>query len=150
MRGGDTWEFGRFFADAREQQLRCEGRAVPLTARTFALLSTLLARPGQLFTKAELFDTVWSGRVVTDAALSRCIHELRAALGDDAASPTYVATVHGIGFRFIAPVSAGPQAPRSPLAGRRLLRRKTPPADRHRPNRRVRVADWERTRIPEA
>ena len=121
MRGGDTWEFGRFVADAREQQLRCEGRAVPLTARTFALLSTLLARPGQLFTKAELFDTVWSGRVVTDAALSRCIHELRAALGDDAASPTYVATVHGIGFRFIAPVSAGPQAPRSPLAAEQRL-----------------------------
>ena len=88
------------------EQLLCEGQLVPVTQRAFTLLVTLLARPGQLFTKAELFETVWSGRVVTQAALSRAIHELRAALADDAGTPRFIATAHGLGFRFVAPVAA--------------------------------------------
>ena len=106
MQGGGRWRFGRFVVDARERQLRCEGQLVPLTQRAFTLLVTLLSRPGQLFTKAELFETVWSGRVVTEAALSRAIHELRAVLADDAGAPRFIATAHGLGFRFVAPVTA--------------------------------------------
>jgi DNA-binding winged helix-turn-helix (wHTH) protein len=106
MRGHERWRFGHFVADAREQQLTRDGQVVTLTHKAFTLLATLLGRPGQLITKAELFDTVWAGRVVTDAALSRSIHELRAALGDDASAPRFIATVHGLGFRFIAPVAS--------------------------------------------
>ena len=99
------WRFGPFEADAAEHQLRREGEIVPVTRKSFALLATLLSRPGKLFTKAELFDIVWAGTVVTDAALSRAIRELRVALGDDAAAPRYIATAHGLGFRFVALVS---------------------------------------------
>ncbi len=106
MQVSQRWRFGPFEVDAHEHQLLRDGQAVPLTRKSFALLATLLSRPGTLFTKAELFDTVWAGSVVTDSALSRAIRELRVALGDDAASPRYVATAHGLGFRFVAPVSA--------------------------------------------
>lgn len=99
------WRFGPFEADAAEHRLLRDGDPVPVTRKSFALLACLLSRPGRLFTKAELFDTVWAGTVVTDAALSRVIHELRVALGDDANSPRYIATAHGLGFRFVALVS---------------------------------------------
>lgn len=99
------WRFGPFEADAAEHRLLRDGDPVPVTRKSFALLACLLSRPGRLFTKAELFDTVWAGMVVTDAALSRVIHELRVALGDDANSPRYIATAHGLGFRFVALVS---------------------------------------------
>src|SRR5262249_22043255 len=57
----------------------------------------------ELVSKADLFEQVWPGVIVGDAALSRAVHEVRLALGDSASEPRYIATVHGLGFRFIAP-----------------------------------------------
>jgi DNA-binding winged helix-turn-helix (wHTH) protein len=98
------WRFGPFEADAREMQLLRAGQVVPVTRKAFVLLMALLERAGRLITKTELFDTVWAGTVVTDAALSRAIRELRVALGDDAGNPSYIATQHGLGFRFVATI----------------------------------------------
>ena len=110
------WRFGPFEADAAEHQLRRDGEIVPVTRKSFALLATLLSRPGKLFTKADLFDSVWAGTVVTDAALSRAIRELRGALGDDAGAPRYIATAHGLGFRFVAAIEIDPEPSQRPLA----------------------------------
>jgi DNA-binding winged helix-turn-helix (wHTH) protein len=98
------WRFGPIDVDASEHRLAKDGRVVPLTHKAFALLVALLRRPGELVTKSELFAAVWPGVVVTDAALSRAIRELRVALDDSATTPRFIATVHGLGFRFIAPV----------------------------------------------
>ena len=119
------WRFGPFEADAHEHRLLRDGQEVALTRKAFAVLACLLGRPGSLFTRAELFDTVWAGTVVTDAALSRVIRELRLALGDDAAAPRYIATAHGLGFRFVAPLQDEPAAapPPAAVAGRRLVGR---------------------------
>ena len=110
---GDTrrWRFGRFEADAAEHRLWCDGRVIAITPKSFALLVALLERAGQLVTKAELFETVWAGRPVSDAALARALRELRAALGDDAAHPSCIETAHGIGLRFVAPVEKVAAAP---------------------------------------
>ena len=104
MHSTTHWRFGPFRADAQEYTLWRGDEAVPVTRKAFVLLATLLSRPGKLFTKAELFSTVWAGSVVSDAALARAVHELRAALGDDANAPRYIATAFGLGFRFIATV----------------------------------------------
>lgn len=95
---------GAFCLDAAEHQLLRDGAAVPLTHKAMAVLAHLVSKPGALCTKAELFGSVWAGRVVTDSALSQVIHELRTALEDGRASPRYIATVHGFGFRFVGPV----------------------------------------------
>ena len=98
------WRFGPFEVNADEHQLIRDGEPAAVTRKPLSLLMALLARPGKLVTKAELFDTVWAGKVVSDAALSRAMHQLRTALGDDAAAPRYIATVHGLGFRFVGAV----------------------------------------------
>lgn len=103
---GQRWRFGPFEVDLQEQRLWGAGQVVPVTRKALALLASLIARPGKLVTKGELFATVWAGTAVTDSALSRVVRELRVALGDDALSPTYIETAHGLGFRFIASVSA--------------------------------------------
>lgn len=105
-----NWHFGPFEADLQEHRLCRGAEQVPLTRKAFTLLAALLARPGQLVTKAELFDSVWAGTVVTEAALSRAIREVRVALGDDATSPRYIATVHGLGFRFVGTLAAETKA----------------------------------------
>ena len=120
MHDGTGCRFGDFKVDLEEHELRHDrGQPVPLSRRSFALLATFLSRPGHLFTKDELFATVWAGRVVTDSALTRAVQMLRSALHDDATAPRYIATTHGIGFRFIAPVSfdtAALRARRAPLS----------------------------------
>ena len=110
------WRFGPFEVDAAEHRLLRDGEPVAVTHKAFTLLAELLRRPGRLITKAELFETVWAGRVVTDAALSRVIRELRVALGDDAATPRYIATAHGLGFRFVAVVAMQGSPPAAALA----------------------------------
>ena len=110
------WRFGPFEADLQEHELRRDGTVVPVTRKSFAVLAALLGRAGKLVTKVELFDTVWAGSIVTDAALSRAIRELRVALGDDAAAPRYIATAHGLGFRFVALVATDPGAGESLVA----------------------------------
>lgn len=111
------WRFGPFEVDVAEHRLLRDGEPVAVTRKAFALLARLLARPGRLVTKPELFETVWAGTVVTDAALSRVIRELRVALGDDAAAPRYIATAHGLGFRFVAVVASDADPPEPTPAG---------------------------------
>ncbi len=121
MPSPQRWRFGPFEVDAQEHQLRLDGSVVPVTRKSLALLVVLLGKPGKLYTKDELFETVWAGRVVTDAALSRAIHELRMALRDDAAAPRYIATAHGLGFRFVATVDGAPASPVEPAAATSTL-----------------------------
>jgi DNA-binding winged helix-turn-helix (wHTH) protein len=75
------------------------------------VLSYLAEHSGQLVSKDELFAAVWPGVVVSDSALVACIGELRRALGDTRRAPRSIETVHGRGYRFIAPVAERPLAP---------------------------------------
>ena len=81
---------------------------VPLAPRPLAVLCYLLRRPGDVVSKAELLNNVWSGVVVEEATLSETIKVLRKALGDRPRRPTYIQTVHRRGYRFIAEVVHDP------------------------------------------
>ena len=86
-----------------------------LMPRAFAVLRHLVDHAGRLITKEELLTKVWRDAIVSDAALTTCIRDLRRALGDSSDTPRYIETVHRRGFRFIGPI-AGPAAPRSARA----------------------------------
>jgi TolB-like protein/DNA-binding winged helix-turn-helix (wHTH) protein len=92
--------FGPFRVHAA-QGLWCDDREIRITPKSLAVLCALAARPGTVVTKEELFAEVWRGRVVSDAALSSCIRELRRAIDDDARNPRYIETVHRRGFRLL-------------------------------------------------
>lgn len=100
----ERFEFGEYHLDARERQLSRQGQIVRLEPRSFDLLHYLLQNAGRLVRKDELINAVWANAVVTDNALTRCMHQVRMALGDHADSPTYIETVPGSGYRFVAPV----------------------------------------------
>lgn len=91
-------------------------RERPLRARSFAVLRHLVRNRGRLVTKEELFRACWPGTSVSHTVLRVCITEIRAALGDDARSPGFVATVGRRGYRFAADPDAPTPAGR--LAGR--------------------------------
>ena len=103
-------EFAPFRLDVRDERLWRGQEARPLTPKAFAVLRCLVAHPGQLVTKAMLMDTVWPETAISESTLTGCIWEVRQALGDSARQPHYLETVHGRGYRFLAPVTA-PAAP---------------------------------------
>jgi DNA-binding winged helix-turn-helix (wHTH) protein len=117
------YRFDNFFLDADNRQLLCEGRPLGLTSRYFDVLLLLVSNSGQLVEKQRIFDEVWNGVFVSDAALTQCIKDIRRQLGDDASRPRYIKTVPKHGYVFIGqatrsseeqkPAASGAQAERS-------------------------------------
>lgn len=103
-----TYRFDEFLLDAADRQLWRGAERVDLNARYFDALVLLVREAGQLVGKEQFFEEVWSDVVVSDSALTQCIRTLRQQLGDDAADPRFIQTVPRFGYRFIAPVEAGP------------------------------------------
>jgi adenylate cyclase len=104
MPGPASYRFGPYTVDASSYRLIRNDRPVPLSPKSIDLLLYLAARPSILVSKDELFSALWPDVAVTDNALTQAVSELRQALGDDPAAPTYVQTVARRGYRFIAPV----------------------------------------------
>jgi DNA-binding winged helix-turn-helix (wHTH) protein/tetratricopeptide (TPR) repeat protein len=74
--------------------------------KVFDLLSYLMRNPGRVVPKSELLDALWSNEVVGESVLTRCVSCARKLINDDSRLPTFVRTVHGRGYEFIAPVVA--------------------------------------------
>jgi DNA-binding winged helix-turn-helix (wHTH) protein len=102
--------FGRYRLAGPHGPLWQEAQVVPLPPKALAVLWLLASRAGQVVAKATLLDTVWAETTVSEGILTTCLRTLRSALGDDAKHPRYIATVHRVGYRFVAPVTGpGPQ-----------------------------------------
>src|ERR1700750_2330268 len=107
-----SYRFGPFMVDAAAYRLLKHDRVVPLSPKIIDLLLYLVARQSTLVGKDELFSALWPDVAVTDNALTQAVSELRQALGDDPAKPTYIQTVARRGYRFIAAVE--PVVPAQP------------------------------------
>lgn len=105
---GERFRFDAFELDARRLLLLQHGQPVDIEPKPLEVLAELLAHPGELVTKADLMDSVWAGRVVTEGVITRCINRLRAVLGDR--EQTLILTVHGYGYRFTGSVDAAAAA----------------------------------------
>src|SRR5512144_1480164 len=101
-----SYRFGPFLLDGASYRLLRDGNPVAMSPKIIDLLLYLVSRPSALVTKEELFNALWPDVAVTDNALTQAVSELRQALGDDPAKPTYIQTVARRGYRFIAPVES--------------------------------------------
>ena len=106
--------FGPFEADLDAGELRKRGLKLKLEGKPFQILSLLLERAGEVVTRRELREKLWSPDtyVVFDRNVNTAVNKLRQALGDSADSPRFVETLARRGYRFIAPVEV-PGATRS-------------------------------------
>jgi two-component system OmpR family response regulator len=82
--------------------VRHAGETVDLTAKEFALLATLLQRPGQVFTRPVLLDTVWGASPEVYAnVVDLYVSYLRKKLdGDGDGDASHIRTVRGVGYTF--------------------------------------------------
>jgi predicted ATPase len=92
--------FGSFRLDLLQSRLWRETQSIAIRPQALTVLRYLVLHADRLVTKEELFQHVWEGRHVTDTVLRGCIHAIRVALDDTAATPQYVETVGRQGYRF--------------------------------------------------
>jgi Tol biopolymer transport system component/DNA-binding winged helix-turn-helix (wHTH) protein len=106
--------FGPFELDSRTGELRTNGTRIKLQGQPISVLQILLETPGELVTREQIRQRLWSSDTFVDFDhnLNTAIKKLRQALGDEAETPRYIETIPRYGYRFIGQVEkdAAPQA----------------------------------------
>jgi adenylate cyclase len=98
-----TLQFERFTLDIARSRLCADDEDIKLRPKSFDVLRYLVENADRLVTKDELVRAVWDKVVVTDESLTRCMSDVRLALGD--ADQRIIKTVPRRGYMFAAKVS---------------------------------------------
>lgn len=114
-----VFRFGPYEAHSRTRELYKHGAKLKLRPQPVRLLNLLLSRPGEVVTREQLREALWSAETFVDFqhSLNTSVKELRAALNDSVAQPHYIQTLPRLGYRFIAPVEMLDAAPAIGIAG---------------------------------
>ena len=100
------YEFGGFRLDTAKRLLqRLDGTTVPLTPRVFETLLYMVEHHDTVLDKEELMEAVWPDSIVEENNLSQNISTLRRIFGETPGSHSYIVTVPGRGYRFVAEVN---------------------------------------------
>lgn len=93
--------FSDVVVDLRAHTVHRNGVAVALSPRGYALLATLVTRPGEVVTRAQLLREIWGySSDVMSRTVDMHVMELRRKLEVDPASPRHFQTVRKTGYRF--------------------------------------------------
>ena len=99
-----TFRAGEVAINYSERVVSVAGTQVQLTATEYKLLMELSGSAGRVLTQDELLERVWGPEYLGETQLLRSyVKTLRQKLGDNARSPTYIFTEHGIGYRMVKP-----------------------------------------------
>src|SRR5262245_65393995 len=101
-------QVGDWRVQPRLNALSRSGRTLRVEPKVMEVLVYLARRPGEVVSRETLIRDLWGDTFVTDAALTRCIAELRKVFDDDAREPRYIETIAKSGYRLIAPVGPEP------------------------------------------
>ena len=98
----EVLRFAGLTIDRARREVDREGSAVLLSTLEFDLLAALAATPGRVFSRRQLLQSVWGYDFYGDERVVDVhIRSLRARLGDDANDPRWIATVRGVGYKFV-------------------------------------------------
>lgn len=113
----DVVSFPPFELDRRSGELRKHGVKIRLAEQPRQILLLLLDKPGDIVTRDEIRQRLWSSATFVnfDTSLSSAVRKLRDALGDTADRPRYIETLPKRGFRFIGPVALQPATVAEPV-----------------------------------
>jgi DNA-binding response OmpR family regulator len=86
--------------DPARREVRLDGREVELTTKEFDLLVTMASEPGIVFERERLLERAWGfAEYVDPRGIDVHVRHLREKLGEDTASPRFIETVRGVGYR---------------------------------------------------
>jgi two-component system response regulator RegX3 len=103
LSGAATVEAGPVRMDVERHVVTVNGETVPMPLKEFELLEMLLRNTGRVLTRMQLIDRVWGSDYVGDTkTLDVHVKRLRGKLEPDPATPRYLVTVRGLGYKFEA------------------------------------------------
>src|ERR1700677_2721739 len=105
MRNKEIFQFGEFHVEALARVLRREEEILALNRRAFDVLLYLVQNSGRILTHDELLKNVWPDTYVDENSLAQSISALRRALGEKPGDNSYIITLPGRGYQFVAPVT---------------------------------------------
>lgn len=106
LRNGFT--LGKWTVFPLEGRVERDNQSRRVQPKSMDVLLSLVEASGTVVERDELLRKVWGERAVSDEPLTRCIGELRRALGDTHRDPDYILTVPKRGYRLISKVAALP------------------------------------------
>ena len=84
-----------------QYEVRLRGQKVDLTAKEFEILALLAASPGQVFTRAQIYEHIWGGESdVDESSITVFIRKIREKIEDNPSQPKYLLTVWRVGYKF--------------------------------------------------
>ena len=96
---------GKLILDRSSRRVWLDELELTLTPKSVLLLEYMLTHPDELVTRERLLDVVWGWDYpVGTRAVDTRVAELRRALNDDPASPHFIETIPGQGYRFVGQV----------------------------------------------
>src|SRR5215212_2476607 len=102
----NLYEFGEFQLDRAKRVLRrVDGTPVPLTSRVFDTLLYMVEHHDSVLDKERIMEAVWPDSIVEENNLAQAISKLRQIFGETPGSHSYIVTVPGRGYRFVAEVN---------------------------------------------
>jgi TolB-like protein/DNA-binding winged helix-turn-helix (wHTH) protein len=107
---GLVYEFREFRLDCGRFELMRNSRELHVERKPMELLILLASREGQLVTRQEIAERLWSSEVFVDTehGINTAIRKIRQVLRDNPEQPRFIQTVSGMGYRFIAPIHTLP------------------------------------------
>ncbi len=93
-------------------EVRLRDRLIDLTTKEFDLLRLLMSHPNQVFTRDFLLEHIWGYEYFgSTRTVDMHVSRLREKIEDDPTTPTYIATVRGVGYKFKKDAPGGPSSP---------------------------------------
>src|SRR6476660_1173461 len=111
----NLYEFGDFQLDPAKRRLRrLDGTPIPLTPRIFDTLLYMVEHHDSVLDKERIMAAVWPDSIVEENNLAQAISKLRQVFGETPGSHSYIMTVPGRGYRFVAGVAQRSEDTASP------------------------------------
>jgi DNA-binding winged helix-turn-helix (wHTH) protein len=111
------YDFGPFRLDPLKRRLLRDGEPISLTPKALDTRLALVSEGGKTIEKNDLMNKVWPDAAVEENNLNQNITALRKSLGDSRYDSRYIATIPGLGYRFVAEVVRVPPDERGPEVG---------------------------------
>ena len=107
--GRAVFQVGAVHLDADHHEVTIAGQQLPLSAKPFAILKTLMEAPSRVFSRSELVDRVWGPQfAIGEHTLDVHVHALRRQLDRAPERLCRLITIKGVGFKLKADDSVPP------------------------------------------
>lgn len=85
--------------NSKTKEVKVEGKPVHLTPKEFQILELLMKHPEQVFSAAEIYESIWKEEAISTETITVHIRKLREKIEENPKKPVYIQVVWGLGYK---------------------------------------------------